>query len=250
MSILKDYLAQYSEVPGFFLLNAMIDWEFFLGQQNNAGVKGGLLEIGVYRGKSAVLGAMYMKPDEPCFFNDIGLMTDSAKMIEQHHPLNNTYIQAQSSDLPRFDSIMSQRGTLRWIHIDGDHKGFSVAQDLKIAAELLSSDGIICVDDFFNFRYPQLTAAVYQFLFERKFDFTLLFCGGNKGYICRASQYAMYERLIRLHYIAVTDNLGYNLNLQLNKSSYVHDFGCFSSSARYSDQRCLGLDEAPEEIVY
>lgn len=56
MSVLRNYLEKYWQVAGFFSRNAMFDWDFLLTQQDNCGISGHFLEIGVYQGKSAVLG--------------------------------------------------------------------------------------------------------------------------------------------------------------------------------------------------
>jgi hypothetical protein len=250
MSVLKAYLDQYSEVPGFFAKQAMFDWDFLLTQQDNCTIPGHFLEIGVYEGKSALLGALHLKADEICVLNDIHPMAAVAAAIETFRPRNNFYIQTRSTELTINQEIIARRGQFRWIHIDGDHTGHATFQDLQLAGVLVSDRGIICIDDFFSFRYPQLTAAVYRFLFDSIFSFTMLFCGANKCYLCRPEAYPLYEDLIRRFYLLAADGEGMNIDLQLNKSSYARDFGCFSSSPKTSERRLWGLDYSPDEIVY
>jgi hypothetical protein len=250
MNILKAYIERYSEIPGFFSQKAMFDWDFFFTQQNNCGISGHFLEIGVYRGKSAVLGALYLKADETCILNDIHSMETAAAAIETFRPMNNIYIEGRSAELAADQRIAPYKGHFRWIHVDGDHTGHAAFQDLQLAGASLSERGIICIDDFFNFRYPQLTAAVYRFLFDEVFGFTMLFCGANKCYLCWASAYALYESLIRRYYLAAADGDGMGADLRLNKSSYARDFGCFSSSPKTTERRLWGLDNAPEEVVF
>jgi hypothetical protein len=250
MSILKTYLERYSEIQGFFSQKAMFDWDFFLTQQDNCGVSGHFLEIGVYQGKSAVLGALHLKANEMCILNDIHSMETAAAAIETFRPTNNIYIEGRSAELAVDHKIAPYKGQFRWIHIDGDHTGHATFQDLRLAGASLNEHGIICIDDFFNFRYPQLTAAVYRFLFDEVFGFTMLFCGANKCYLCRPSAYALYESLIRRYYLVVAGGEGLSEDLQLNKSSYARDFGCFSSSPKTTELGLWGLDSAPEEIVF
>jgi hypothetical protein len=211
MNILKAYIERYSEIPGFFSQKAMFDWDFFFTQQNNCGISGHFLEIGVYRGKSAVLGALYLKADETCILNDIHSMETAAAAIETFRPMNNIYIEGRSAELAADQRIAPYKGHFRWIHVDGDHTGHAAFQDLQLAGASLSERGIICIDDFFNFRYPQVTAAVYRFLFDEVFGFTMLYCGANKCYLCRPSAYALYENLIRRYYLAVADGEDMNM---------------------------------------
>ena len=125
----------------------------------------------------------------------------------------------------------------------------SVANDLELAADLIHENGIICVDDFFNFRYPQLAAATYRFLFDRQADFQMFFAGSNKCYICRSSAFRQYDDILRSELPAALDRRG--LDLQINRSSYASDGGCFTISFRFDKKRrVLGLDEDPDMIVF
>ena len=65
------------------------------------------------------------------------------------------YIKQKSVELNRSPELMRHRRSFRWIHIDGEHTGQAVANDLAIAHDLLADDGIICIDDFFSPAYPQ-----------------------------------------------------------------------------------------------
>ena len=66
-------------------------------------------------------------------------------------------------ELNRSPELMQHRRSFRWIHIDGEHTGQAVGNDLAIAHELLADDGIICIDDFFNPAYAQVSAASFPF---------------------------------------------------------------------------------------
>jgi hypothetical protein len=181
-SPLQRYLKDFPDIPGFFQFESMVIWDFLLTAQERLGVKGNLLEIGVYKGKSAVLAALYMRPEEWCVFVDISPMPESEAAIRKFRPANNLFLQCRSGDLMSHRELREAAGTFRWCHVDADHTGYSTMHDMEVAAYLLRESGIICIDEFFNFRYPQLTAAVYQFLAARPFDFKMLFCGANKCY--------------------------------------------------------------------
>src|SRR5581483_8963163 len=124
----------------------------------------------------------------------------------------------------------------------------SATGDLRTAAHLIAERGIICVDDFFNFRYPQVTAAVYRFLFEHPLEFRMLFCGATKCYLVRAGAYAMYEAEIREGLASHLEQCGYKL--QLYKTSYSSDMGCFAMWIGEHHNPIYGMDENPDFIPY
>ncbi len=245
-SMLARYLKEFPNIPGFFTPESMAVWEFLLGAQDELRVRGDFLEIGVYKGRSAALGALHLRPEESCVLIDINSVDDVARMIRSFHPANNITLQCYSAEAFHHPEVRNRAGKFRWLHVDGDHTGYSTLQDIRLAESVMSPAGIICVDDFFNFRYPQLTAAVYRFLFERSIDFRMLLCAENKCYICRAGAYAMYERLIRARFAPVC----VKNKRQLNKTSYSSDWGCFSMSWHEGGPDIQGIDTNPSEIVY
>ena len=102
-----------------------------LALQKQWGIAGNFLEIGVYEGKSAYLGALHLRPDESCILVDINDLAEVKAGIEK---LGIAAVCAQGyrSDNPRsMKSIAAYQGTVRWFHIDGDHSGFATAEDLR-----------------------------------------------------------------------------------------------------------------------
>jgi len=239
----------------------MVLWDFFFAAQARLGVSGDFLEIGVYKGRSAVLGALYLRAEERAIFVDINLPEEIRNLIGRAKPENNIFLERRSGDLLSERALRESPGGFRWCHIDGDHTGYSTADDLHTAAYLIRERGIICVDDFFHFRYPQLTAAVYGFLRDHASRFRMLFCGANKCYICRAGAYAAYERDIRDNLAAqiqayesdIRANLAAQiqaLKTQIYKTSYSSDNGCFSMWVRNSDREVHGMDENPDFVPF
>src|SRR3974377_1211837 len=125
-----------------------------------------------------------MRPEERTVFVDISLPSETQTLIRRAKPENNTFLEPRLCNLLAEPMLRESPGAFRWCHIDGDYTGYFTSQDLHTAAHLVGERGIICVDDFFNFRYPQLTAAVYLFLSDFQTRFRMLFCGANKCYLC------------------------------------------------------------------
>jgi hypothetical protein len=226
----------------------MVLWDFFFNAQQALDVQGNLLEIGVYKGRSAVLSSLYARPNERAVFVDLWLPEDIQNLIHRAKPHNCLFLQRRSSDLLAEETIRNSPYSFRWCHIDGDHTGYAAARDLCAAAYLTSEMGIICVDDFFNLRYPQLTAAVYAFLSDRDLEFRMLFCGANKCYICRSPAYRQYEAYLRAH--LVTHIQLHQIESQIYKTSFAHDRGCFSMWTPDGDRPIYGMDENPDFVPF
>jgi len=244
--ILARYRSNFSAIPGWFTPESMFIWDFLLRAQDRLGVAGDFFEIGVFKGKSAVLGALYLRPEDWCILMDCDPFPEASASVESIHPGRNRWMCRSSIGAGEVAEVRNHFGKCRWVHIDGDHKGLTVTNDLKIGAELIHENGIICLDDFFSFRYPQLTAATYKFLFNTAPEFQLFFAGSNKGYICRASAFPAYDRIIRENLVSAMDKAG--IPDQLNRTSYASDYGCFTISWREGERRVIGVDENPEFI--
>jgi hypothetical protein len=245
---LETYFSRFGSTPGYFVDAAIACWDFFLSVQRQMAVPGNFLEIGVLSGRSALLAACHMQHGEYCILNDISPVDEAVAKI---NTLGGPSVQvaiSKSSALLTAAELRRFHGTARWIHVDGDHTGHSVMNDLRVAEWFLADRGIVCVDDFFSSRYPQVTAAVYKFLLDTSPLYQMLLCGANKCYIVRAADYALYESLVR-KYLA-GHMMGCHQPATIHKSTYAHDMGCFSIGLRESDRDYCGLDRDTAEIPF
>ena len=144
--------------------------------------------------------------------------------------------------------LAEMKGALRWIHIDGEHTGYTTRADLDTAAALISKNGLICVDDFFSFKYPQLTAAVYSFLQENPFKFRMIMASANKCYICHTAWADRYNAYIRDHAVK---EMALNKNKwTLARTSFLHDYGCYTVITRNKERDFVGLDRDIDAQVF
>jgi predicted O-methyltransferase YrrM len=242
------FRTEFGDIPGFFLEESAIIWDFFFSIQERLSVSGDLVEIGVYKGRSAVLSTLYARANERAFFVDLNSMTDAELSVSRIRADHNVFLQRRSADLLSEPMLRDHPRSFRWCHIDGDHTGYSTFQDLLTAAYLLNEGGVICVDDFFNFRYPQLTAAVYRFLHTYQLQYQMLFCGANKCYICRPAFYVHYERRIREDLYSHLRS--HQIRAQIYKTSYCSDIGCFTIGFGDCNQPIYGMDENPQFVPF
>jgi hypothetical protein len=238
---LARYRAQFGSIPGHFFDGAIATWDFFLGAQASMKLAGNALEIGVLHGKSALLLACHMRRGERLILNDISPVEETVARIRGLDGPEPLVVVAKSSSLPVRPDLAPFHGTARWVHVDGDHTGFNAMNDLMVAERFLGDMGIICVDDFFHPRYPQVTAAVYRFLEQRHPLYRMLLCGERKCYLVRAADFAFYEGMVRKYLAGHLRGCGHACTI--HKSTDTADMGCFSLGEREMDRDYLGLDQ-------
>ena len=236
------------KVQGFLADTSVAVWDALLEYQKARFITGHMGEIGVYKGKSATILAHHQCPGEELWLVDFSDFIDEAKInlapIASHEI---RFIKQKSVELFRSADLAAHRRTFRFFHIDGEHTGQAVVADLTLAHELLADDGVICIDDFFNPAYPQITAATFAFLQAHRFELTLFACGYNKGYLARPTYVRNYLQMIR-------DSLAKELrargldNFTLWKTSPGEDFDCWGIHFRYGDKDYRGLDSNPDEF--
>lgn len=248
MSNFPAYLETSEQIPGFFMRDAMFAWDFLLDAQNCYGIRGHFLEIGVFEGKSATLGAHYLAGDEEAVLVDINPCAAALERVRRVKRAGVTLVQEPSNRARRSERIQRLSGRYRFIHIDGDHAGYSVLNDLDLAAQIMAEDGVICVDDFLNSDYIQVAAGVYKFLFDHPMSFRMVLCGANKCFLVKTASFRFYEEEIQRNLLDHSGKAG--ATFLLRKSSYAYDYGCFSLSPNFDGRprRLVGLNSNIDDI--
>ncbi|MGA9357114.1 MAG: class I SAM-dependent methyltransferase [Mycobacterium sp.] len=170
------YTAQMDTIDGWFYA---IDVDFFsnlLAHQRTGGIKGDMLEIGTYQGKSAILMGYGLRDDEELVICDLfGAVMDHADIPL---PRRQQYSGLEEEEfLANWDRFHTRRPTLevcessqlelgervfRFIHIDGCHSYQCVAKDISLAAAHTAKRGVIAMDDYRAVEAPGVSAAVWQ----------------------------------------------------------------------------------------
>ncbi len=235
-------------IPGFMSAANVAVWDTFLCAQNRFYAQGHLLEIGVFKGRSASVLCQHKRPDEEVWLVDFSqFLAEAESNLATLKSPGVRFVHEKSSDLWKNPEIAQRRRQFRWIHIDGEHTGHAVANDLALAADLLSNEGLICVDDFFSPAYPQISAATYMWLANHPFELELIFCGDNKGYLARPTYAYQYLNLIRQQLAGELKGRGYT-DFTLFKTSPTGDSNCWGIGSRRGDRDIYGLDADPDMI--
>jgi hypothetical protein len=168
-------------------------------------------------------------------------------VVETIRPRSNLWVADVSQNLRNDPRLHPLAGTFRWIHIDGEHTGRAVTNDLEIARNFLSRDGIVCLDDFMSPAYPQITAATFAFLERHRDELTLFLAGFNKGYVCRTAQAQAYLRFLQQKLFDELTRRNVD-NVTVWKSTDPADMNCFGMTAKLLQVDVRGPDWAPDTI--
>src|SRR5258708_24603213 len=109
-------------IEGWFSYESFCVWRAFLDEQQKTA--GDMLEIGVYRGRSASVMANYRKADEKIYLCDRGLDESIIRKSIQStgiEPTSLVPLPCFSIDLPAKLDLKAMHHTARWLHIDGEH---------------------------------------------------------------------------------------------------------------------------------
>lgn len=159
----------------------------------------GLLEIGVWKGRSAALMVRHLRPGEDILLADAWLKKDeiitnlSAAMAQRFQQQVIKLFQGTARDLAT--AIGSAR-RFRFVHIDGEHTGAGLRADLSLARQIMEPTGLIAIDDVFQPMYPHLAKELFAFLESEGRDLTCVMLGFNKAYLCRSRYIDAYGDVI------------------------------------------------------
>ena len=240
-AVMEEFL---DRIEGWLLPEAAAAWDCLLELQRRLGVTGNFLEIGVWRGKTASVMKYHHDPArERVVLVDKHFQRDIVDGALGRVPVVSNevyYHQLDSHDLFYRENLEIEPGSARWIHIDGEHTGHAVLADLRAADRYLSQQGILCLDDFCDFQYVQITRAVFRYL-DRYPDRLCLFnCGFKKAYLARPS---FVHHYLAYCYDALVDDLeARRAFVTVSKTTTEADLDCFSMVPRYNDWRLRGPD--------
>jgi len=182
-------------IEGMLSAFSMAAVDMLLAFQEKSGAKGGILEIGTYKGKSAVILGSHLRDGERLVLVDINDYLDRTAI----EPIKDStdFIIAPSeklkSALPRY---RAKRKSFRFIHIDASHGYHETFHELQMAEELLAPLGIIAMDDFANLNYSQNIAAIFKYLYTANTRLTIFLATDEKAYLCRKSDFTKFEDFI------------------------------------------------------
>jgi hypothetical protein len=173
---LEKYLAAFDRIEGMFSPDAALMLMAY-GQLAAAnGITGDTMEIGVHHGLSAIEIAALRGP---------GRSFVAVDLFEEKQSINTS--QSGSGNLDLFlrhmrefhgdvgflrvfsepsSGLQPERlgDTFSFCHIDGGHSALETFQDLVLCTKITLPGGLICLDDYFNPSFPEVSVGAAEFL--------------------------------------------------------------------------------------
>ncbi len=171
----------FQDIPGWF---RRIDYLLFTAFLERDDVAGDLVEIGAFKGKSAVVIGDHVRSGEKFvvidIFGDESLLSDSNEDVDNVaenrkyypnltldsftenylsvHPELPVVVKANSTEIVKHVDPASAR----FIHVDASHLYAGVAADCRSVKQLLKPGGVVSFDDWRNAKCPGVAAAIWE----------------------------------------------------------------------------------------
>jgi hypothetical protein len=179
--------------------------------QTHLDIVGGLVEIGVHHGRLFFILALSRGAREQALaidlfeddmINRVGYAGGRSRAFVHHAarlriPVNDREVLKGDSLTLQSHDIVDRVGQVRLFSIDGGHMYRHVENDLILALESLSLQGVVAVDDFCNAEWPEVTFATYDFLRAHRSELVPAIATRHKVYLSRptmADAYGQYAR--------------------------------------------------------
>ena len=185
--ILEQYYARHCDrIVGWlhtvskFILPACDEW-----QQKN-GITGPMAEIGIYEGKTLAVLCLLAREHERVVGVDIELREKLKPNLAEIGITRMPTLVIQDSLTLKPDDLIAagDNRKYRLVHVDGHHTYKNALNDLRLAFNVVSADGIVALDDFFSATVPGVSQALCELLVkDETVDFVPFALGGAKAYL-------------------------------------------------------------------
>jgi len=174
--------------------------------QKSLDVRGDILEIGAYFGKTSILLGYLLDQDEllhVCDIFEAKHLASSASAADTYASLARSKFESNYSrfhdSIPVVHQMASTQlreswsGSARFVHVDGAHDFVSVQSDINVALESLVEGGVLAFDDFRSLHTPGVSAAFWEAVAGGRLG--LLAMTKTKAYACRSGDAIAHEVL-------------------------------------------------------
>jgi Methyltransferase domain len=184
---LDDYLTRSNEVEGWFPEGDRIAFSVFGRLQADNAIRGHLMEIGAFFGKSAIALGYMKRPDETLVVCDLfedpaeDALNQRENTVSYHSRsltragFEENYLRFHPA-LPQIEQRPSNEldpatlpTPMRFVHIDGSHVYEHVWADLLLSREVLGDNGIVVIDDYRTAHTPGVAAATWRAVINEGF---------------------------------------------------------------------------------
>lgn len=212
--------------------------------QDQLGVRGDMLEVGVFNGKSLILLTHLARAGENVvgldYFDDDTLECTQKNMVSWGADTANIkLVKTNSLDVTveRLQTIIGN-GKSRIIHIDGGHEYYEVMHDLCLFAPAMHDKGLLIMDDVHDREYPGLNLAIEIFRSNTEVGEGLepLMIGQNKLVFCNREHVGAYlSMLVTINPLRTNSRITHTPH-----GGILVPFSRFPMTPQELDEACLG----------
>lgn len=193
----------YENVVGFEVNGEnLLAVNLLMNEQNNLGITGDAIEVGVFHGRTAMLLGLNLQKNEKFIgidlFGAMGDVTHEDRQVDldyygdgkiiKNSFLNNwsnivgnkeiTVIEKDSRNVSSKE-LFSHTSGCRLFSLDGGHSEKSTYSDLALGESVLIDGGILVLDDYFLEDCPAVSVGAVRYFLENKSKLVpfLVFCG-------------------------------------------------------------------------
>lgn len=191
-SFFQEYLQAFNRIEGWFSFDAALLFTAYNQLIAAHGIRGDVLEIGLYHGLSAIATAALRGPGKVFYAVDL-----FEKMQDQNvsrsgignRQLFERNMERFYPDLSFVKIIAGPSAALNakklgknfsFCHVDGGHSRRETCHDLALCHSLLLPGGLIALDDYFNVQFPGVCEGAVQFMLQHPHSLRPLAIGYNK----------------------------------------------------------------------
>lgn len=220
--LLKRFLTGFDEIQGWLIKDTAYASALITQYQSKMGYAGNLCEIGVFHGKYAIALLSSLTENEKFIaidifsnqdlnqdlkgYDEVGsysihslhkdLFLENVVKFQNESTLNSVVlIDSDSLNVTESD-IKIDRTEIRFFSIDGGHSSNVFKNDLELAINCLSHEGIVSIDDILNSQWPGIITETVRFFDSQDVVRPLAFLP-NKLLCCRKEMFDEYRQVLR-----------------------------------------------------
>jgi len=195
-----------NEIQGMCGNLSLATMDTLLCFQNQQNIVGNILEIGVFKGKTAKILSFNCQDTEQLYLVD---PVDNFDHTNISSTTPNFKFLKQTSKIFNENITSNMHSAFRMIHMDPSHMFEDTIIEMSICEKLLSDGGIAIFDDVVNPAFMQCTAAMYKYLYTQPTNLTIFLYSNNKAFLCKKEYYNIYKKflLTQIQSVLAQDNI-------------------------------------------
>jgi hypothetical protein len=159
--------------------------------QEEEAVTGHLVELGVFRGRSAVVLGRHVMPSERLVLADLADYVDR-DAIRRIAPGAEIVLASSHKLEIAVANFRGLKRNCRIIHVDSDHRFRTTMKELTLSENLIKPGGIVILDDFANLNFSQVLAATHRYLSTARTDLMIFLVTHEKAYLCQRADFDFF----------------------------------------------------------